>query len=479
MKNRITSLFLTIALLVCAIPFAASASEPAAQEAKTPQIVSKNIEYGGNFAMIFAVDSETVVGETRLEMYDSKNVLINTYNVWKTEAITTADGTDYNALLFRTAGVAAKNMADYYYVKAVDSENNESALVRYSVAEYMYERLYGGEEITENQKALYESVIVMGSNAQQVLINDNPNFEDEVLVKNYKYVVLNEATVDGYSTGVYAENTQLTLTGTASVWEVKNADGTTESISGNTLTVTDHCTVAPYAGISTVYDFEGFAVGDITGESGTYSNNGVSITNHHLSSNTNTVGITQNVNENVSKMLKLTTTGTKNGYITFDYSSETNDNIKSYVFEFDMYFASTSGTSFQIGFGDGGISSINIYKGDVTFESFIKDGEVDTYYIGQKNNGGTGSDALANSETGTRVPADSWVNYRYEYYAKEGIIKVYVNGNYVGETDYLMKTGSVPARAMIFPTGSTKGEFYIDNVKVEKSTKTYTAPVTE
>ncbi len=473
MKNRITALFLAIALIVCAMPIMAAATETEAVESKKPQIISKNIEYGGNFAMMFAVDTTTVTGDVRLEMYDAGAVLVGTYTPEKTEDIKTPDNVTHNAHIFITKGVAAKDMADYYYVKAIDSEGNESDLVRYSVAEYMYERLYGGYDLTENQKALYESVIVMGSNAQKVLINDNPNLEDEVLVSEYKYVVLNGATVDGYDTGVYAKNTILTLEGAASTWEIEYADGTTANING-TLTVTEHCTVNPYTGISTVYDFENFTLGEMSKVSGnSTSTNGVTIYKFLTEANGHSVSVVNNIQNNASNILKLEKDTSSNGGFGFAFSGEEGENIASYVFEFDMYTSSL--TSIQFGFSTSS-TGMQINKFDIKLSSFDED--TNTYAVEISKNAGVGTDDLLKDETLTRVNADSWVNYRLEYYASAKVILVYINGDLVGTTDCLIdKNGTAPTYATFFGTSSTAGTFYLDNVKVEKSTKTYTAPV--
>ena len=95
------------------------------------------------------------------------------------ETITTAGGESRNVYVVKTLPIAAKDMADVYYAKPIDGAGNEGALKRYSVAEYLYERLYANgvvnaEEGTKayNQKLFYEAILDMGAMAQTVLIND-------------------------------------------------------------------------------------------------------------------------------------------------------------------------------------------------------------------------------------------------------------------------------------------------------------------
>ncbi len=248
-NSKILAIVMALSLLVCSIVGITSVTATASEDEATPQIVSKNIEYGGNFAMMFAVDAATTTSDVKLNVWDANKTFEVTYSPRYTETITTTNGTTYeNAYIFFTGEIAAKDMADYYYIQAVDGEAF-GEVIRYSVAEYMYERLYDGDTISDSQKELYEATLIFGSKAQKLLVNekDNDPTNDEVLVTDYKYVRVNEGKIDGYNTGVYPVNSVLviSLNDDNTGWEITYFDDITETVEGNTLTLINHCKAEP------------------------------------------------------------------------------------------------------------------------------------------------------------------------------------------------------------------------------------------
>ncbi len=247
MKNRKVKL---LAVLVCAAIFMLSAIgiTAAAAGEGAPEIVAQNIQYEGNFSMMFAVSVESASSEVRLEIYDASSTLLGTYAPKRTEMISVGER-QIEAYIFITKGIAAKDMADYYYAKAVDGAS-ESETLRASVAEYMLERLYGGYTLTEGQRALYGDVLQMGASAQRVLINekDQDPSNDEMLVTDYVYVSVSGGNIGGFNKGVFPKGTELTLTPDdpeTAVWYMTNTAGESELVEGNVAVANEHCTIAP------------------------------------------------------------------------------------------------------------------------------------------------------------------------------------------------------------------------------------------
>ncbi len=265
MKNRIIPFILAATLLLCVIPAAFASAE---EETTTPEIISQNIEYNGYFGLMYAVDASTVKGgKVTIAVYDAQMNALDSYTATKTETITRASGEEVEVYALTTAPIAAKDMADIYYAKATDGEGNESALKRYSVGEYLYERLYLNGVVNAtagkdyNRKVFYENVLAMGASAQTVLVNDKKAEDEapETLVTDYKYVNVNGGTLsDGYTSGIFAKGTTVSLNLTASAPEGQGLVGWTcdsAVYSSNSFVLNDHAVLSPSFG-SAVIDFE-------------------------------------------------------------------------------------------------------------------------------------------------------------------------------------------------------------------------------
>ena len=199
-SSKLLALVLAISLCLGAMStmaFAADDSAPAAEAAK-PEIISQNVKYGGNFSLMFAVDASTCSGETvTLKVYNESptatSKAIWSKTVSADEELKVVHGTP--CYVFITAGVAAKDLDVNYYVVA-ESAGVKSDVKEYSVAEYLYERLYGDgiysapDAIGKAQADLYKSVLEMGKNAQELLFNhdDNPDNDRTTFVTDLYYV---------------------------------------------------------------------------------------------------------------------------------------------------------------------------------------------------------------------------------------------------------------------------------------------------
>lgn len=228
MKKNITKLavlILSIALLASvALVFSVSAEDTA--EVTIPEIISQNVRYQGDFALMFAVKADTVKGgKVDLELYEEKPTTNSTpVKTYTSEEITKAYGNlAHDSYVFTTKGTAAVDMTKHYYVVAIDGEGNKSAVMRYSVAEYLYDRL-AASDCTSEQKSFYKSVINMGDNAQIILtpsVNETP-------VSDYRLVRVNDGgAINDYAQGVYELNKSLTPVaagGTVKSWTVVTYD---------------------------------------------------------------------------------------------------------------------------------------------------------------------------------------------------------------------------------------------------------------
>ena len=181
MKNRNQTKILVLILTLCLLVCAASFISVSAAEEKTPDIISHNVRYDEVFSLMYAVDAASVnEGPVTLNLYysdPSEGAEVKRSYTANEPQIEKIDGKDTLVYVFITEGVAAKNLNKNFFVQAVDAKGAVSAVERYSVLEYLLVRLYGGQTITEGQKALYEDVISFASSAQRVLINEKDEVE--------------------------------------------------------------------------------------------------------------------------------------------------------------------------------------------------------------------------------------------------------------------------------------------------------------
>ena len=241
MKNRIISLILALALVASVIPAVIVSASDAATK---PEIISNNIEYNDKFSLMYAVDAATVAeGAVTLNVYTTATAAgdpIASYTAAapQTEKI---DGADKSVYVFTTAGIAAKDLGDFFYAQAVDAKGNKSDVVAYSVVEYLLERLWGGYELTATQIDLYNTALAFGAAAQKQF-----SAEDAVKIGDYSYLRVVDGTVNGAEKGMFVNGTAVTLSANAKGWQATFADGTTKKIDGTTYTVEASALIETY-----------------------------------------------------------------------------------------------------------------------------------------------------------------------------------------------------------------------------------------
>ncbi len=232
--TKISLVILSCALVLGAM-FMVSAGAAEA-EPEGPEIISQNINYQGNFALMYAVRASTVTsGSVTLKVYD-KYPEAGVEPIWtNTNSTPEFVGGNLNETVYKftTAGVSAANMTKNFYIVAVDGDK-ESEVKRYSVAEYLYKRLStvpvvgddGKANPSAAQKDLYNAVIDFGDKAQIVFAESNGT-EVPTLISKYRYVTVTDGTVDGFKTGAYPVGTLLNL---------KADDANAPGVSWNSMT---------------------------------------------------------------------------------------------------------------------------------------------------------------------------------------------------------------------------------------------------
>ena len=230
-KSKILYLSLAIlSLVVGMLAFSVSAADDTA-----PAIVSKNISYDNDLKFVVAVPVASV-SESLTFTVTADGV---PYSVTRTVAQLSADNISDPTIngvqcyaIMSDVGVALKDMAKEYTL-TVTSGGKTSKALNYSVAEYLYERLFKNnialaEEGTPDadRKALYLSTLALGADAERVLYNLNGDETDDIATFADEYIYSN---ITGEAK-LYKSGDKVTLASSTSVYRyVKSADGWTKS----------------------------------------------------------------------------------------------------------------------------------------------------------------------------------------------------------------------------------------------------------
>ncbi len=210
MKNY-KSLKIVIAILTIALCIGAGFAMGVSAETAAPKIISQNINYGADYRLMYAVDAEGITGPVTLKVYSDEALKTLVYEETKdtTESIT-AGGVTKTVYKFTTQAISHLNMTDCFYVTASTDANGTSAPKRYSIAEYLYQRL-SDPTASDAQIALYESTVTYGTNLQLVVGKLDAAKDADKLISNLRYVVVEGGTIDGYSRGVCPKGSTQTL----------------------------------------------------------------------------------------------------------------------------------------------------------------------------------------------------------------------------------------------------------------------------
>lgn len=255
MKNTVKFIYLCLSLVLIitsAVCITVSAAETTDGQVK---ILAQNVVYDEKVSVAYAVDAtieEAESGEVKVSYYLATNPakvyeaeLLDTTVETNLYIVDNGDGTKTSYPTFATLGFAPQNFTDVVFAVAYkgDTVPADAQYKEYSVAEYLYSRLYKDDFINKTEsdgdnytrKLHYENMLAYGETAQ-MLLNKN-----ETLITDYSYVFFPEkdGTVDGKATGLYEKDTDfaVTYTGTANVagWNINDGESIVE---GKSTTVT-------------------------------------------------------------------------------------------------------------------------------------------------------------------------------------------------------------------------------------------------
>lgn len=495
MKNRkFSKIFLcTLALALMLTAFVGVFAQ-AEDAAATPEIVSKNVSYEGALHLYYAIPATDAI--------TAENTVVNVYKTnpetdASAELLGTFAGTlenikvlGGNYIVVRTGGISAKDIANYVYAQPV-SAGNAGKVVRYSVAEYLYERLYVSANSTPLQKKLYNTTLQYGIDAQAVLA------PAATPIASYNYVYASDATIDaeGNNSGLYLDGTSLTLSCTADGifenWNVKTLgdDGVFASSTqtSNTLTVNATTLVSPkifvrenkgetfnkafkdsaYENIILTDATEHYYSTDI------YANSGTSA--EHAQVKFGVVADPTDAANNVIRITKDSTTNTGFAPNLYVKAPATTD-FDTIVFESDFYFDYYDKTGewnkvMQLDLMNGG------HKGTTGVSVLLSPlGGSDRTNIAVRV---LGSGVITSYETVSGVTAEcNWFNVRVEYEILDASTnstetRVYINGNLAKTVNYVNATTPLLNldTAHVYTGYNMFGEFFMDNVVFKKINK--------
>ena len=498
---KILAPIVALGLLMGAL-FTVSASATAdegATEAKAPEIISMNVEYGSELYLYYAVDKGDAEGAPKLEVLSDAEGTAVEYTV-STYNVETVHGKE--CYIFRTKGVAPKDLNKAQYVRAVVGEES-GEIKSASVELYLYTRLYkngfaaktaeDGADYT--RRNLYYRLLRYGHAAQIVLYAGQSYTEiggSAIMISgadglasgkfDADYVELKAAEVEG-KTFSYWEVDRLSVFG--ELIETKRLGDGYEFVSAGDCAV-----------ITPVYDAEDISGVELWEENRVYFNQKNSAVNIGNSLGGYAVDPTDYKNN----VLKFTPNGEKSIYATYkpDTTAIPNDaNVA--VLEFDLYLGGEDAS--------GNITpDIEIYFYNPSYTSratsislfHLNGANIEPHVGGKKLNeeGKLEVTDTVEGATESGVKAGEWNRIRIEYRMNvaDGVKtpewKIFVNGALVntfnkyngnryyataanGETTGELMQSRVTAAKSItgatfsLPTTVAGGVVCIDNLKIE------------
>ena len=453
-----------------------------------PVIFAKNISYEGDFKFAVAVPTSEVGSTLTFIVSDGVNTTNNTAAKADLK-IETVNGVECYTIKSQK-GVSAKDMAKDYTL-TINVDGNISIPIQYSVAEYLFERLFEDGTINADiatadydRSLLYLSTIEFGRNAEQVLYNRNDNPDDDVAV-HIDELCFSNLTGEG---DVYENGDVITLAEdvSAAKYTVENGAWTKEivQLSAGEFTLDAHYVImtepveAFNTDISTDYISSYVHNGSVYAEMHTgYYTEEKSVDGYNACVNGESVYYDRirlydgTVGDRVGTFLETKVVTERNGshalkaympaYLSVPLQNNVADGDTSddvYVFETDIYIA--SGTYL------GELYFLNSSEGKVTWFNNV----VGAFKYDEKS---------ANQQTSTEISsaltAGAWHTLKIELYANDHA-KVYVDG--VCLLDHISRhaaaTSTTPATVRIMIDRSDRVNVFYDNMKFVKTNKAYT-----
>jgi len=285
MKTRISTLVVSVLALAILIAVTMGISAGAEESAEI-SIVAQNIVYGDRVAVAFAVNAipENASDITVKYYWEDENTVKEAELLDPTVAdnLYQKKDSDGNVVasypVFVTEGVPAKDLSRVAKAIAYVGDTAPAEFTHvYSVAEYLYSRLYkdGYKDMTEDdgkdyeRMKLYNLLLEYGAQAQTVLENyGSANPEPLVTESVYAYTETDGVAINGkaFAFSPAGQTLEITpaYTGSETVvaWNLIKVDSSVTTINdGDTVTVAEAVMVEPVFGqIPSVYDFEDGAI---------------------------------------------------------------------------------------------------------------------------------------------------------------------------------------------------------------------------
>lgn len=472
---------LALALLLTAF---VGISVQADETSNAPEIVSKNVSYEGALHLYYAIPVT--------ENVKAANTVVNVYKTnpdtdASAELIGTFSGSERyievlggNYIEIRTQGISAKNIADYVYAQPV-SGGVAGKVTRYSVAEYLYERLYISEDSTPLQKKLYNSTLQYGIDAQAVLA------PTATPIASYNYVYAKDATIDeeGNNSGLYLDETTLTLTctaeGTLKGWNLKtlgeNGEFAESTQTSNTLTVTATTIISPDIFVrenkGETFDkafkdsaYENVILPDAANykySDAIYANKGTSAEHAQVM-----FGVVADPTDSTNRVLRLTKDSSSNtGYAPNLYvTAPTTTDFDTIIFDTDLYIdyydklTDKWSKPIELHLKNGSDDALNLHIAPLGENETDIAVRVVSHSIGYKSAIGVAAE-------------NNWINLRVEYQIVDAAtstvqIRIYVNDTLLHTVDQEGATALTVDKAQMYTYSNFFGEFFIDNVEFKK-----------
>ena len=155
------------------------------------EIVSNNVFYKNTLNLMYAVRADEGY-DVALKIYNSENTLVEIITSYTLEDV---NGEELKTFI-SSIGVPVQDIDTEFYAVAEISKNGTveatSETERYSVLEYLYERLTVSKNVTDEQIRMYKTLLTFANSADVVI---NEDYENNIA--QYAYVNVESGTVDG------------------------------------------------------------------------------------------------------------------------------------------------------------------------------------------------------------------------------------------------------------------------------------------
>ena len=449
-------LILSILLVLGLTAFATETEEV------TPDIVSYNIVYGDTFKLQVAIKDETVPNgaNVTVKVYDedptADSTVLDEFSLART-SIAQFDGA-YFYVGTTNRSVAASALATEFYMQAeytLDGETVKGNVVKYSVAEYLYEKLYFENYVAKTEadgkdyirKTFYEGILAFGVGAQHLILDEAP----EYFMNELSYAIVEDGKIGGKSTVLSNPDTELKVvyagnksTSLLYSWILTGLEsGEVEELlvaADKTLTINapaEAFKLTPVFKNPYVMNFEN---GALTDEAKT-----LSITNTPGSGIT--ASITTSPTDAANSVYQLVGTPSSNQHFRVGFASGTNTTGNTYTFETEMYISSTD--------VNGNMVPSNTKFGSIDFRNGHVYG-VNLYYNASSNGVNVRSNVKENNEYRNiaSLPYDTWFTFKLVVVTStvNGVNDFdaffYVNDKLAGKQEGLSKFGDSTASVL-------------------------------